>query len=65
MKILDVRNVHDALLRGLDLLYHEDRKTESRNGAVYESSTPVTTGPFIMGWFDSSCWVKYTTFDES
>ena len=43
MKVLEVRNVHDALLRGLDLLYHEDRKTESRNGAVYESSTPVTT----------------------
>ena len=43
MRVLKVRNVHDALIRGIDLLHVENCKSESRNGIVYESTTPVTT----------------------
>jgi thymidylate synthase len=43
MQVLHVRNVHDALLRGMDLLYVEDNESDSRNGKVYEATTPVTT----------------------
>jgi thymidylate synthase len=43
MQVLRVRNVHDALIRGIDLLHVENCKSESRNGIVYESTTPVTT----------------------
>ena len=43
MKVLEVRNVHDALLRGMDFLHTAHRKTDSRNGIVYEATTPVTT----------------------
>ena len=43
MQVLEVRNVHDALVRGMDLLHTEDFKNESRNGRVYQARTPVTT----------------------
>ena len=43
MQVLHVRNVHDALVRGMDLLYIEDNESDSRNGKVYEATTPVTT----------------------
>ena len=43
MQVIEVRNVHDALLRGLDLLNTEDYQSDSRNGEVYEAKTPVTT----------------------
>ena len=43
MRVLKVRNVHDALIRGIDLLSTEECKSESRNGLVYEATTPVTT----------------------
>ena len=43
MQVLEVRNVHDALVRGMDLLHTEDFINESRNGRVYQARTPVTT----------------------
>jgi len=43
MQVIEVRNVHDALLRGVDLLQRENHKSESRNGLVYSAKTPVTT----------------------
>mgnify|MGYP003630144805 CR=1 FL=1 len=43
MKVLNVRNAHDALLRGLDFLYTNGVKAESRNGVVFQAPTPVTT----------------------
>tara|TARA_R110000822_G_scaffold270_6_gene1145 strand:- start:447 stop:1469 length:1023 start_codon:yes stop_codon:yes gene_type:complete len=43
MQVIEVRNVHDALIRGVDLLHVENYKSESRNGTVYASKTPVTT----------------------
>jgi hypothetical protein len=43
MQVIEVRNVHDALVRGMDLLHTEDFKNESRNGRVYQARTPVTT----------------------
>ena len=39
----EIINVHDALVRGMDLLHTEDFKNESRNGRVYQARTPVTT----------------------
>ena len=42
MQTINVRNVHDDLLRGIDLL-SIGNIVESRNGAVYEASTPITT----------------------
>jgi len=43
MQVIEVRNVQDALILGVDLLHIEDCKSESRNGTVYEATTPVTT----------------------
>ncbi len=43
MQVIEVRNVHDALVRGMDLLQIEDFTNESRNGRVYQAKTPVTT----------------------
>ena len=43
MKVIEVRNVHEALLRGMDLLHVDGLHSESRNGQVYVAKTPVTT----------------------
>ena len=43
MKIIKVRNVHEALPRGVDLLTFEGIRRDSRNGPVYQYPTPVTT----------------------
>ena len=45
MKVINVRNVNDALERGIDLFQDptEYRIQESRNGITYEANTPVTT----------------------
>ena len=43
MQVLEVRNVHDALIRGVDLLEAENFREQTRNGEVYRSKTPVTT----------------------
>jgi thymidylate synthase len=43
MQVLEVRNVHDALVRGMDFLVGDSYKDESRNGTVYRAKTPVTT----------------------
>ena len=43
MQVIEVRNVHDALLRGVDVLHTDGEKSESRNGLVYQAPTPVTT----------------------
>ncbi len=43
MQVLNVRNVHDALIRGVDLLETENFKERTRNGVVYRAKTPVTT----------------------
>ena len=43
MRVVDVRNVHEALVRGMDLLIEDGYSEESRNGKVYRAKTPVTT----------------------
>ena len=44
MQVIEVRNVHDALIRGLDTLNSVlSVESSSRNGKVYEAITPVTT----------------------
>ena len=43
MQVIEVRNVHDALLRGLELLEVHGITRDSRNGPVRESECPVTT----------------------
>jgi hypothetical protein len=44
MQVLEVRNVHEALPKGIDLLDETGVRLEgSRNGVVYEAPTPVTT----------------------
>lgn len=43
MKTLVVRNVHLALPIGLDFLSQEGIERDSRNGAVIQAKTPVTT----------------------
>jgi len=43
MQVLEVRNVHDALLRGLELLEVHGITRDSRNGVVREATSPVTT----------------------
>jgi hypothetical protein len=43
MKVLHVRNVHDALPKALRLLQQEGVERESRNGPVKMLSCPVTT----------------------
>jgi len=43
MQVLEVRNVHDALIRGMDLLEAENFREHTRNGEVYRAKTPVTT----------------------
>ena len=43
MQVLEVRNVHDAFIRGIALLDEENFKSPSRNGTVYQARTPVTT----------------------
>jgi len=43
MKVLEVRNVHEALPRALRLLRQEAVYRESRNGPVYVTPYPVTT----------------------
>jgi thymidylate synthase len=45
MKIINARNVNDALLRGIDLFNDSTqyRVQESRNGNTYEALEPVTT----------------------
>lgn len=43
MKILEVRNVHDALPIGLDFLSKHGEKRESRNGPVLVAPYPVAT----------------------
>ena len=45
MKIINARNVNDALLRGIDLFNDsaQYRVQESRNGNTYEALEPVTT----------------------
>lgn len=43
MKVLEVRNVHDALPAGLDYLRREGDERESRNGPVIVAPEPVTT----------------------
>ena len=43
MQVLEVRNVHDALLRGLELLEVHGITRDSRNGLVREATSPVTT----------------------
>ena len=45
MKVINARNVNDALLLGIDL-FNDDtnyRVQESRNGTTYEALEPVTT----------------------
>tara|TARA_R110002049_G_scaffold1868_5_gene13935 strand:+ start:357 stop:1421 length:1065 start_codon:yes stop_codon:yes gene_type:complete len=45
MKIINARNVNDALLLGIDM-FNDDtqyRVQESRNGTTYEANQPVTT----------------------
>tara|TARA_R100001369_G_scaffold49234_1_gene75814 strand:+ start:580 stop:1656 length:1077 start_codon:yes stop_codon:yes gene_type:complete len=45
MKVINARNVNDALLLGIDL-FNDDtqyRVQESRNGTTYEANQPVTT----------------------
>jgi hypothetical protein len=43
MKILQARNVHDALPHALKLLEQEGIETPSRNGPVLQAPWPVTT----------------------
>lgn len=43
MRIIHVRNVHQALPQALDLLVTEGVRSESRNGDVIKMSTPVAT----------------------
>jgi len=45
MKVINSRNVNDALLKGIDLFKDESnyRIQESRNGTTYEALEPVTT----------------------
>lgn len=43
MKVLTVRNVHEALPLALQLLYTEGMKRDSRNGPVLAHPEPVTT----------------------
>lgn len=43
MKVLTVRNVHEALPRGLQLLMRDGEKRDSRNGPVLVAPYPVTT----------------------
>lgn len=45
MKVINARNVNDALLLGIDLFNDETnyRVQESRNGVTYEALEPVTT----------------------
>jgi thymidylate synthase len=43
MKVIHVRNVQEALPRGMKYLLQEGVKRDSRNGAVYVSPCPVTT----------------------
>lgn len=43
MKILNVRNVHEALPVGIDLLLREGIQSDSRNGPVTVMPCPVTT----------------------
>ena len=43
MRVIKTRNVHDALPKGLDLLYGEHYKQDSRNGTVYKAKSPVCT----------------------
>ena len=45
MKVINARNVNDALEKGIDLFQDptEYRVQESRNGLTYEANTPVAT----------------------
>lgn len=45
MKVINARNVNDALLLGIDLFSDDTsyRIQESRNGTTYEALEPVTT----------------------
>jgi thymidylate synthase len=43
MQVIEVRNVNDALLRGVELLEVHGITRDSRNGPVRESECPVTT----------------------
>tara|TARA_R100001594_G_scaffold1296_2_gene5427 strand:- start:7060 stop:8112 length:1053 start_codon:yes stop_codon:yes gene_type:complete len=45
MKVINARNVNDALLLGIDLFQDSSnfREQESRNGTTYEALEPVTT----------------------
>jgi hypothetical protein len=43
MKVLNVRNVHEALPIALDLMQREGIKRDSRNGGVYQHPEPVAT----------------------
>ncbi|MFH1604429.1 MAG: thymidylate synthase [Pseudomonadota bacterium] len=43
MEVLDVRNVHEALPRAIDLLQQIGVRRESRNGPVLVAPVPVTT----------------------
>ena len=51
MKVIQARNVNDALLHGIDLFNqtsHYDVQ-ESRNGTTYEANEPVTTF-YVRPW---------------
>tara|TARA_R100000306_G_C4373495_1_gene140968 strand:+ start:843 stop:1874 length:1032 start_codon:yes stop_codon:yes gene_type:complete len=45
MRVINARNINDALLMGIDLFQHEInyRTQESRNGTTYEALQPITT----------------------
>ena len=44
MQVINIRNVEDALLLGVDLLHSQGEKRDSRDGSVvYQAPTPVTT----------------------
>lgn len=43
MRVLEVRNVHEALPRAIKLLYQEGIQRDSRNGPVLQMPCPVTT----------------------
>jgi thymidylate synthase len=43
MRVLEVRNVNEALPKGLDILFKHGVRRNSRNGEVFVYPTPVTT----------------------
>lgn len=60
MKVLRVRNVHEALPQGIKLLKEEGERRDSRNGPVLVSAEPVTTlyeKPLerVMFWESRDC----------